>query len=210
MAVTGFATEPNKARYDVVIVGGAIMGASVAWWLTRMPDFNGSVLVVERDPSYELCSTTHTNSCMRQQFSTVLNVQISQFAAEFVKNLRGHMGGDARVPELSIHSFGYLYLADSEGFADVLRRDHAVQQAAGAATQLMSPQEITAAYPFYDLDGIVLGSINRVDEGYWDCATVFDWMRRQAREAGVAFVAGEVVAMNKSANGGRVKSVSVA
>jgi len=69
----------------------AIMGASTAWFLTDNPDFDGSVLVVERDPSYENCSTTHTNSCMRQQFSTDLNVRISQFAADFVKNLRQYM-----------------------------------------------------------------------------------------------------------------------
>ena len=142
MAVAGLATAPQRSSYDVVIVGGAIMGSSVAWWLTEQPDFDGSVLVVERDPSYEFCSTAHTNSCMRQQFSTELNVRISQFAADFVKNLRAYMGGDERVPELSIRSFGYLYLADTPGFAEVLRQNQQVQRAAGAATQLMTPQQI--------------------------------------------------------------------
>ena len=57
---------PEASNYDVVIVGGAIFGSSVAWFLSNNPDFDGSVLVVERDPSYSACSTTHTNSCMRQ------------------------------------------------------------------------------------------------------------------------------------------------
>jgi len=92
---------PKQDSYDVIIIGGAIMGASTAWFLSDNKDFDGSVLVVERDPTYENCSTTHTNSCMRQQFSTELNVRISQFAADFVKNLRTYMGGDERVPELS-------------------------------------------------------------------------------------------------------------
>ena len=78
---------PKHASYDVVIVGGAIFGSSVAWWLTQMPGFNGTVLVVERDPSYKLSSTAHTNSCMRQQFSSELNIRISQFAADFVFTL---------------------------------------------------------------------------------------------------------------------------
>ena len=69
--------SPQKTRYDVIIVGGAIMGSSAAWFLSDDPDFEGSVLVVEKDPSYEFASTTHTNSCMRQQFSEELNVQIS-------------------------------------------------------------------------------------------------------------------------------------
>ena len=186
------------------------MGSSVAWFLTENDDFKGSVLVVERDATYEACSTAHTNSCMRQQFSTDLNVRISQFAADFVKNIRSYMGGDDRVPELSIRSFGYMYMADTDAFADVLRDNIKVQHAAGAATQLMSSDEIKAAYPFYNVDDIVLGSINTVDEGYWDGAAVFDWWRRQARERGVEFVENEVVAMTRNAAGSRVESVTLA
>lgn len=202
-----FDTTPTRSSYDVVIVGGAIMGSSTAWWLTENPDFTGSVLVVERDPSYEMCSTAHTNSCMRQQFSTELNVRISQFAADFVKNIRARMGNDDRIPELSIRSFGYLYLADTEAFAEVLRRNREIQHRAGAATRLLSAEEIKEAYPFYNVDDIVLGSINTVDEGYWDGAAVFDWWKRQARERGVEYVANEVVAMTRE--GGRIASVTL-
>ena len=200
---------PERTSYDVIIVGGAIMGASAAWFLSDNKDFDGRVLVVERDPSYENCSTAHTNSCMRQQFSTELNVRISQFAADFVKNIRSYMGGDERVPELSIRSFGYMYLADNEGFADVLRASQKVQRAAGAATQLMTAAEIAAAYPFYNVDDIVLGSINLVDEGYWDGGAVFDWWRRQSRERGVEYVQNEVVGISRNAAGDRVESVTL-
>lgn len=207
--MAGKTETPTRASYDVVIVGGAIMGSSTAWFLSENKDFNGKVLVVERDMTYEFCSTAHTNSCMRQQFSAGLNVRISQFAADFVKNLRSHMGGDERVPELSIRSFGYMYLADNEAFAQVLRQNQKVQLAAGAATQLMGPEEIKAAYPFYNVDDIVLGSINLVDEGYWDGATVFDWWRRQSRERGIEYVENEVVAINRNTTGSRVESVTL-
>ncbi len=83
---------PKRTRYDVVIVGGAMYGSSIAWFLSDNPDFDGSVLVVERDPTYEFSSTAHTNSCMRQQFTARINVQISQFAAHFVKNFREYLG----------------------------------------------------------------------------------------------------------------------
>ena len=209
MKIAGFSTTPTKSSYDVLIVGGAIMGSSTAWFLSDNPDFNGSVLVIERDPTYENCSTAHTNSCMRQQFSTALNVRISQFAADFVKNLRSYMGGDDRVPELAIRSFGYLYLADTDSFADTLRENIKVQHAAGAATRLMSPDEIRRTYPFYQIDDIVLGSINTVDEGFWDGSAVFDWFKRTARERGVEYVAGEVVSMTRNAAGTRVESVTL-
>lgn len=200
---------PAKASYDVIIIGGAIMGASAAWFLSDNSDFDGSVLVVERDPTYEHSSTMHTNSCMRQQFSAELNVRISQFAAEYVKNIRNYMGGDERVPELSIQSFGYMYFADTEDFANVLRENQKIQLKTGAATQLMSPAEIMESYPFYNVDDIVMGSINLVDEGYWDGTAVFDWWRRQSRERGVEYISNEVVAMTKSADGLTVESVTL-
>ena len=79
-----------ETSYDVVIVGGAIYGSALAWWLTNTPGFDGEVLVVERDPTYEFASTSHTNSCIRQQFTAPVNIQISQFGAEFIKNFRQH------------------------------------------------------------------------------------------------------------------------
>lgn len=200
---------PQHKNYDVIIVGGAIMGASAAWFLSDNEDFNGSALIVERDPTYENASTMHTNSCMRQQFSTALNVHISQFAADFVKNIRDYMGGDDRIPQLSIRNFGYMYLADNEDFADVLRGSQEVQLNAGAATQLLSAAQIKSKYPFYNVDDIVLGSINLVDEGYWDGTAVFDAWRRQSRERGMEYISNEVVAMTKNAKGTRVESVTL-
>ena len=200
---------PKNTSYDIVIVGGAIMGASAAWFLSDDKDFDGKVLVVERDTSYETASTTHTNSCMRQQFSTELNVRISQFAADFVKNLPRYMGNDDRVPNLSIRSFGYMYLAADEALADTLRANQKTQNAAGAATQLMTPEQIKEAYPFYNVDDILLGSINLVDEGFWDGTAVFDWWRRSAQERGVEYIQNEVVAMTKNAAGTRIESVTL-
>ncbi len=209
MQIHALGAIPSKTSYDIVIIGGAIMGSSTAWFLTNNPDFGGSILVVEKDPTYEKAGTTLSNSCIRQQFSTELNVRISQFGAEFYKNLRFYMGGDERVPHLSIYNFGYLYLADTEGFADVLRENQKVQQAAGAATQLLTPYEIQHNYPFYNTDDLVLGSINRIDEGYFDGSTMFDWWKRTARERGAEYITNEVVAMTKNINGTSVESVTL-
>jgi len=200
---------PTKKHYDVVIVGGAMYGSSVSWFLSDNPDFNGSILVVERDPSYEFCSTTHTNSCIRQQFSSELNVRISQFGAEFIKNHRRFHGGDERVPELSIQNYGYMYFADNPEFVEVLQQSLKTQTACGAGTKLMSAEEIAADYPFYNLDGILAGSHNLVDEGYFDGHTIFNWWKRRAREMGAEYVSNEVVAMQKNSYGNMVESVTL-
>jgi glycine/D-amino acid oxidase-like deaminating enzyme len=200
---------PKKSAYDVVIIGGAITGSATAWFLSDNPDFKGSVLVIERDPSYEFAATSLSNSCIRQQYSTELNVRISQFGAEFVQDLPRFMR-DAEAPKLRIQNYGYLYLANTDGFADALREAQQVQVAAGAGTQLLTPDEIKVAYPFYEVDDLVLGSLNTVNEGYFEGITLFDWFRRSARQRGIEYVANEVVAITRNAAGTRVESVTLA
>lgn len=202
--------RPAHQSYDVIIIGGAMMGSSTAWFLTEMAGYDGRVLVVERDPTYGDSSTMHTNSCMRQQFSSALNVRISQFAADFVKNLRSYMGGNPDVPELKIHNFGYLYLANTEERAAGLRASHAVQTGAGAGTELLSPNDIAARYPFYHLNDILLGSLNTRDEGYWDGIAVFDWWRKSARMRGIEFIANEVVGLERAPNRREITGVRLA
>ena len=186
---------PSRSSYDVVIVGGAMMGSSAAWWLSREAGFDGSVLVVERDPSYEGSSTGATNSCIRQQFSNEVNIRISQFSADFIRTFPEWFD-DPDVPTLATHYFGYMYLADSEEFAATLRTNQAVQSAWGAGTQIMTPAEIADAYPFYNLDDIVCGSHNLTDEGYFDGGTIFDTWRTQARRNGVEYCTNEVVGID--------------
>ncbi|MEI4262538.1 NAD(P)/FAD-dependent oxidoreductase [Roseovarius sp. D0-M9] len=208
MPPNSYVSSPSRDTYDVVIIGGAMMGAAAAWFISHDPDFDGRILVIDRDPSYEKCSTGHTNSCIRQQFSSALNVRISQFGADFIQNLRQHMGDDPRVPQLKIQNYGYMYLADTAAGADALRAACAVQLAEGAETRLMTPQELAAEYPFYATADLHLGSINLKDEGYWDYMAVFDWWRRPARERGVEFLAGEVTAIER--DGACVTGVTLA
>ncbi len=207
MSLDPIISEPRRSSYDVVIVGGAIIGSSIAWFLSDNPGFDGTILVVERDMSFENSATAHTNSCMRQQFSNELNIGISQFAAEFVRNFRSYMHDDPEVPELATQHYGYMYLADTPEFAETLRVNQAMQASMGAGTKIMTPEEILADYPFYNLDGIVCGSHNLVDEGYFDSGTMFDWWRRMARRNGVEYLANEVVGI--ASDGENVSSIAL-
>jgi len=208
MSLAPIVAEPKASHYDVVIVGGAMIGSSVAWFLSANADFNGRILVVERDPAYEFASTSHTNSCTRLQFSNEINVRISQFNAEFLRNFRENLGGDPEIPEIFLHEFGYMFLASDDAGAQILRQNQKVQAACGAATRLMTRDEIAAEFPFYNLDGVVLGSHNPRDEGYFDGNTMFTWWRRKARELGAEYVTNEVVAIGRTGN--RVETVTLA
>ena len=205
-----FNKKPSLDKYDVIIMGGAIMGSSTAWFLSQNPDFNGTVLVVEKDQKYEFCSTAHTTSCIRQQFSTKLNIEISQFSANFINNFQEYMGNDPRVPKLSINSFGYMYLAADDDFAQNLIDNQKVQLEAGAATELLTPKQIKSRYPFYNIEDIKLGSINLINEGYWDSITAFEWLKNKAYENGVEYVENEIVEITSNKSGDRIISVKLA
>jgi glycine/D-amino acid oxidase-like deaminating enzyme len=192
------------SNYDVVIIGGAVMGTSLAWHLACASEFDGRILVVERDASYEFAATARSNSCMRQQFSNAVNVRISQYGAEFVREFQGRVGGDAAI---HTHHFGYLYLADEPGFAAHLQANQKLQASLGAATRILNPDQMAQQFPFFDLEGIILGSWGARDEGYFDGYAMFDGMRRAARRAGVEYLADEVVAINRQ--GGRIDSVAL-
>lgn len=194
-----FGNTLRNDTYDIVIIGGAIMGSSVAWWTLRDPGFDGRVLVIEPEPGYERAATSLTNSCIRQQFGTEVNIRASQFGAEFVSNFRTYMEDDD-APDIPIWSFGYLYLAQTDGMAEVLRKNQALQSGLGVATRLMRPDEIAETYPFYALDDVILGSHNPVGEGYFDGGTVFDWFRRKSRTKGAEWITARATGLAREGN----------
>ncbi|EYD77345.1 oxidoreductase, putative [Rubellimicrobium mesophilum DSM 19309] len=198
---------PQHSSYDVVIVGGAMIGSSVAWWTMRDPDFKGRILVIERDPTYAQAASSLSHSSIRQQFGSEVNVLVSRFAAEFIHNFRDWMQ-DPEAPAIRLQSFGYLYLADNPAFAEVLRDNAVMQNRLGAATRILGPDEIKAEWPWFEVGDILCGSHNAVDEGYFDGTSVFDWFRRKARQMGVEYIQDEVTGFDMA--NGRVTGVRLA
>ncbi|EAR52379.1 Glycine/D-amino acid oxidase (deaminating) [Oceanicola granulosus HTCC2516] len=181
----------DRRTTDVAIIGGAMTGSAVAWWLTRDPAFTGRVTIIERDPTYEWAATTHTNSCIRQQFGSEINIRLSQFTLSFMRDIKDWMGEDA--PSLPVQSFGYLYLARDEQFANVLREARDLQVGLGASTEILTRQELSQRFPFYVTDDVVLASHGTRDEGYFDGNTLFQLFNRQARQYGATVLHDEVV-----------------
>ncbi len=184
-------------RADVVIVGGAIVGSSVATFLALRPDWHGRIVVVERDLTYRTSSTTLSAASIRLQFSTPLNIEISRFGIGLIKDLDRWLGVDgAPSPEIDFVEGGYLFLATEAGLP-VLRHNHAVQREHNVQVALLDPTELQARFPWMRTDDLAGGSLGLADEGWFDAYALLQAFRRKARSLGVEYVAGEVEAIER-------------
>ncbi|WP_137109296.1 FAD-binding oxidoreductase [Rhodobacter sp. SY28-1] len=197
-----------KPQYDVVIVGGAVIGSAVAYFLMANPDFNGSVLVVERDPTYRFASTSLSASSIRVQFSNPINVKISQFGSAFIQDFAQTMQvtGEAP-PDLNFHPGGYLFLANSEDGATILRENNEVQRACGADVVLWDQDQLARAFPHLKVDDILLASYGQSGEGWFSNTGLMNGFKAKARELGADYVTDEVVAIGR--DGARVTSITL-
>ncbi|GIT76397.1 MAG: hypothetical protein Ct9H300mP31_09280 [Acidimicrobiaceae bacterium] len=128
-------TGPSRSGYDTVIVGGAVMGSSVAYWLSENPDFDGSVRVCGDGPDLRAVLDHPVRSQIRHQFSEAVNVRLSMFATEFIADFHENVQVDGESPDLGFRDTGYLFLATGDGM-EVLRENHkgaAVMRSRGGA-----------------------------------------------------------------------------
>jgi glycine/D-amino acid oxidase-like deaminating enzyme len=192
--------------FDVVIVGGGVMGSSVAYHLKTL-DARISVLVLERDPNYRTASSALSLSSIRQQFSSPVNMALSRDGFRFLRDAPRLLEVDGDAPHIGLVERGYLYLA-TPGGADGLRALNAVQRAHGADIALLAPDALAQRYPWLNTDGIALGSLGLRGEGWFDGYGLLQALRRKARALGVAYRKAEATSLRRE--GARVAGVGCA
>ena len=180
---------PKPASADVVIAGGAVMGSSVACHLAADPAFTGTILVVEKDPTYQFSASALSAASIRQQYSSPINIAISLYGIQFLRDIGERLAvGDDR-PRIDCHEGGYLYLGGGPA-AQVLRENHALQVASGADILLLQPEELKARFPWLDTDGVDVGTWGRTGEGWFDGWALMQAFRKKARSLGVEYIRG--------------------
>lgn len=183
------------------------MGSSIAWHLASDPGFTGSVVVVERDPTYARASSALSASSIRQQFSTPLNIHLSRYGIGFLRRAPESLGVD-----LGLKEPGYLFLASAAGEA-VLRANHAIQKGEGCSVELLDPAALGRRFPWISAEDVALASHGTANEGWFDGPALMQAFRRKARERGVQYVADEVVELAAHAvtlrSGGRIEARTI-
>ena len=182
--------------YDVVIIGGGVMGSATAYFLAKDPAFKGRVAVVERDPGYQFSTTARSAGGLRQQFSVEENIALSFFGLSLVRSLKEEFGPEA---DVAFREQGYLLLASEEG-RDVLAANVAIQRKAKADIHLLSPAEIGEHFPWLNREGIAAGSYGASGEGWLDPVSWMTLLRKGAVARGVRYLKGEVEAIEVAGN----------
>jgi glycine/D-amino acid oxidase-like deaminating enzyme len=191
---------------DVVIVGGAAVGSAAAYFLASQKDFSGSILVVEKDFTYEKCATALSAASIRHQFSTPGNIQMSQFGTQFIKHIRDHLSVDGEAPEVGFQEGGYLFLASNAGQA-ILQSNHLVQRSLNADVVLLTPEQLQERFAWLATDDLSAGSLGLSGEGWLDAYGLLQGFRRKAISLGVHYKQAQVTSINKQ--GHHVQSVSL-
>ncbi|XP_059617083.1 FAD-dependent oxidoreductase domain-containing protein 1-like [Phlebotomus argentipes] len=173
---------------DILIIGGGGMGSSIAYWLKKEALEGLNVVVVEKDATYSNASTALSVGGLRQQFSLVENIQMSLYGAEFIQNIKEHLGDDA---DVNFTPHGYLLLATEEG-AETLDRNSRLQNELGARNEILTPEKMKRKFPWINTDGIALGCHGLEREGWFDPWCLLNGFKRRAQEMGAQYVHGDV------------------
>jgi glycine/D-amino acid oxidase-like deaminating enzyme len=189
-----------------VIIGGAVHGASAAYHLAAS-GFGGSVLLIEKDPSFRFAATALSAGSIRQQFSTAINIAISLLGIAFLRNIGTILEVDGERPDIALREGGYLFLA-SEAGASTLRSNHALQASLGADILQFDPSGLVTQFPWLSTEGIAAGCWGRSGEGWFDGYALMQALRKKARSLGVETMTGEVVSLQR--DGGRVTGLRLA
>jgi sarcosine oxidase len=181
--------------FDVLIVGGGVVGSSAAFFLSAPAEARAlRIGVVEPDPTYARSSTALSVGGVRQQFSTPENILLSRFTAEFLSSAPLALAVEDEVPELGFVEAGYLFLATPAG-AGILDQNHARQTALGAEVALLGPGELKFRFPWLEVSDLAGGSLGIRGEGWLDPYSLLQAFRRKAISQGVEYIRDRVVSM---------------
>jgi glycine/D-amino acid oxidase-like deaminating enzyme len=192
----------SDKAYDIVIIGGGIMGCATAYYLLAT-DKRLKVAIVEMDPTYTYASTTLSLANVRIQFSLKENIQISQYAFKVFEEFEDAMEVDGDKPSIAYRREGNLFLVDETGKAaaeDAL----ALQRRLGCRVDWWSGAEIKEHYPIYKTDDFAGATFGSMD-GHLDAYAVLMGYKTKARSLGAAYINDEVIEV--ISGGGRVSGV---
>eukprot|EP00536_Pseudo-nitzschia_multiseries_P006774 jgi/Psemu1/255657/estExt_Genewise1Plus.C_1480029 len=213
----------KPSSVDTLIIGGGPIGASTAFHLARhrcghneKEISDPSILVIERDPSYQLGSAIYSAGGIRLQFSLEENVLMSLYGMDFLRNcdalLSTSSTSASRAPvDVEYIENGYLLLASSKTGEQQLRDNFSMFKQLGCSDmiELLTPRELGIRFPWMRTDDIRLGSFGCRGEGWFDPWAYIQALNRKNKTLGVQYESGTVVGAARDPKSGNVAMVRI-
>ena len=176
---------------DVVIIGGGIVGSSVAYHLTEAGCRN--VLVLERETQQGKGSTGKSMGGVRAQFSTPVNIRMSLYSIPFYASFDERLGHPC-----DYRPQGYLFLATSDGQMNYLRTNYEQQRSLGLKTaRLLPADEIASSFPLLRTDDVVGGAFCSTDGFVDPYSAMIGFMTRASEQGAKLWRNADVTAIRK-------------
>jgi len=187
-------TDAVGQHFDVIVVGGGVVGAATAWHLLEA-DRSLSVAVVEPDPGYSYAASSAASGGVRQLFSRGENVLMSRYTHEVIDNwhnwtLPEGEVGPSDVPNLNWRPQGYLFITDPDR-SELLRADFEQQRELGVEAEWLEPDQIKKRYDLIHTADLGPAILSRRD-GWLDPHTFLQGMLSRGRRLGAANITGHV------------------
>ena len=188
---------------DVVIIGGGVVGAAVAYFLS-LRGTGARVTVLEPDPTYARASTPKATGVIRQQYAIPENIRMSVFGSAFLKNAPSLLATDDGPADIAFREQGYVWLLE-EDLLPAVRAMHAVQLENGADVEFLGPEALARRLPLYATGSLAGGYWGHSGAGWFDPWALLQALRRKSQALGVSWVKDRAVALIRS--GGRIEAV---
>ena len=180
----------SKNIYDIVIIGGGIIGSSTAYHLIKS-DNNLRIAVIEPDPTYSKASTTLSMANIRIQFSLKENIKISKYAFEILEKFAEEMAVNDFIPEVTFRREGNLFIISDE-FREYAEKAVILQKELDCNVGWFNKNQIKKNYPIYDLTGYAGGTFGP-DDGYIDAYSMLMGYIKKAKSYGVEYIEDRVI-----------------
>ncbi len=174
--------------YDVIMIGGSVMGCAIAYNLLQADD-NLNVALMEMDPTYAHASTTLSEGNIRLQFNIKENIQMSLYGLQVMQGFSEQMAVGESKPEVDFHQHGNLFIVDAASRVEA-EQGYALQHSLGCEVEWLSPEQVQQRYPFYNLEGCVGGTFGQKD-GRMSPEAVLNGYRKKAAALGAQFIHGK-------------------
>ncbi len=172
-------------KYDVVVIGGAIMGSSVAYFLKCLAPAC-DVAVLECDKTYEFASTLRASGGARRQFSCAENIEMSNFSISFIARANGELAIEGEPAHVDWREGGYLFIVPPSDVPG-LRANYETQRIHGVKADYLDQNGLHERFPSVNLEGIAAG-VHSLEDGWCDPNGLLKGFRRKARALGAHYI----------------------